>query len=322
MSIRISADEAFRQTMRNPGAKWPARQVEPSRLEPVCEPQSRPSFTLREGESIFTIGSCFARNIEWGLRTRGYIVPCLDFEAHPEEAWSGQAASGFLNKYTPASMLNEVRAAAERWGDAEQARFLVEEANDQVLDLQLHVGVPVSRARGLERRQQVSTLFRDGIAASRICIITLGLIEAWYDEESGVYLNETPSRPLVLKYPGRFSFERLSFASTKQCVREVVEGVRAMRGADLRLLLTVSPVPIQRTFTSEDVIVSNCHSKSVLRAAAGEIADEFEFVDYFPSYESVTLSDRALAWDDDLVHVTKEVVGRNVKRMLTDYTTP
>jgi len=44
-----------------------------------------------------------------------------------------------------------------------------------------------------------------------------------------------------------------------------------------------------------------------------------ERVDYFPSYESVTLSDRSLAWRDDLIHVKPEIVATNVGRMAAAY---
>jgi tetratricopeptide (TPR) repeat protein len=42
-------------------------------------------------------------------------------------------------------------------------------------------------------------------------------------------------------------------------------------------------------------------------------------VDYYPSYESVVLSDRKAVWEADLVHVTDEAVAMNVGRMLDRY---
>lgn len=86
-----------------------------------------------------------------------------------------------------------------------------------------------------------------------------------------------------------------------------------------RIVLTVSPVPLSRTFTGQDVAVANCYSKSVLRAAAEAVVQQYDFVDYFPSYESVTLSDPRLAWDLDRVHVTGEVVKANIERLVALY---
>ena len=43
-----------------------------------------------------------------------------------------------------------------------------------------------------------------------------------------------------------------------------------------RLLLTVSPVPLAATATPNHVLVASIHSKSVLRAVAGELAEDME----------------------------------------------
>ena len=53
------------------------------------------------------------------------------------------------------------------------------------------------------------------------------------------------------------------------------------------MLLTVSPVPLTATAENRHVLVSTIHSKSILRAVAGELASRFDFIDYFPSYEIV-----------------------------------
>jgi hypothetical protein len=42
------------------------------------------------------------------------------------------------------------------------------------------------------------------------------------------------------------------------------------------------------TATDKNVIVATMHSKSILRAAAGFLADKLRYVDYFPSYEIIS----------------------------------
>ena len=54
------------------------------------------------------------------------------------------------------------------------------------------------------------------------------------------------------------------------------------------MLLTVSPVPMTATANDEHVLVASTHTKSVLRAVAGELAREEPAIDYFPSYEIIT----------------------------------
>lgn len=55
----------------NPGALWPSGDAD-NRLWPECWPVIRPSFALSRDEPIFTIGSCFARNIERHLSAKGF----------------------------------------------------------------------------------------------------------------------------------------------------------------------------------------------------------------------------------------------------------
>jgi hypothetical protein len=41
------------------------------------------------------------------------------------------------------------------------------------------------------------------------------------------------------------------------------------------------------TATSNNVVVASSYSKSVLRSVAGHLQEQYEFIDYFPSYEIV-----------------------------------
>jgi len=88
---------------------------------------------------------------------------------------------------------------------------------------------------------------------------------------------------------------------------------------ELRVVLSVSPVPMAATHRPMDVIVANSYSKSLLRTVAENICTKYDWVDYYPSYESVMLSDRKLAWEADLIHVTSDIVSLNVGRMVDRY---
>ena len=67
------------------------------------------------------------------------------------------------------------------------------------------------------------------------------------------------------------------------------------------------------------MLVINSYSKAVLRTAAEHIAATHDHIDYFPSYESVVMSDRAQAWEEDQVHVRPSLIRLNVERMLDAY---
>jgi GSCFA family len=93
---------------------------------------------------------------------------------------------------------------------------------------------------------------------------------------------------------------------------------------DVRIVASVSPVPLKATFCGPDVLVSNCVSKSTLRSALHEalpvLRREGATVDYFPSYEIVTLAPRRdEAWRAEFPdgrpdgrHVREDFVGRAI----------
>jgi hypothetical protein len=57
----------------------------------------------------------------------------------------------------------------------------------------------------------------------------------------------------------------------------------------------------------------------VLRAVAQHIRDEFDQVDYFPSYEMVMMSKETSTWEHDLMHVTDQFVRRIVGTFVRHY---
>lgn len=311
---RIPADEAYRATMRQKAAKWPDRAS--GRIEPVCLPAIEPGFTIPPGASVLTIGSCFARHIEFALMERGITVPTLGFRVPGEELMAGTGLpTGILNKYTPFAMLNEVEAVAR---DDDGRRFLVEAPDGQVWDGQLHSHETVTLERGLKRRARLRDMYAKAIAESAVVIVTLGLIEAWWDEAEQLYLNDTVPRHVIDAHPGRFFFETLSVERTIDAVTRLVDALHALN-PEQYMLLTVSPVPFLRSFSGQDALQANAYSKAALRVAAEVAARVYPHVDYYPSYESLTLSDRAEAWEDDLVHVRPPIIARNVGRMLDAY---
>lgn len=311
---RMSAEEAYRTTIRQKASKWPDRAS--GRLEPIAAPALAPSFTLPQGCSVFTIGSCFARNIEIALRDRGLRIPTLALQFPPEELMKGTALrTGILNKYTPFSMLNEIEQLGR---DDDGGRYLIEVGEDRWWDGQLHSHEPVTRERGLQRRRRIRRLYAEAIAESAVVIVTLGLVEAWWDEAEQIYVNDTIPRHVIDRHPGRFFFETLAVEKTIDAVMRLVTALHALNPAQ-KMLLTVSPVPFQRSFSGADAMVANSYSKAALRVAAEVATRSFDHVDYLPSYETVTLSEGGSAWEDDLVHVRPDMIELNVARMLAAY---
>lgn len=304
---------------RNPYAVW-ARSHD--RLEPEVWPHLTPRFTLGSRAKIFTMGSCFARNIEEHLERLGYDVPVKRFH-HSSSALMKGAESQILNKYTPPSIFQELKWASDlRKGGQEISEesissFLYRCVDGLVIDTNLNDFVPVSLSEAISRRKLVFDLYGN-ILDSDCVVITLGQIESWYDREQEVYIQHAPAARQFRNADNRFEFRLLSFSESKEFTTKSIDLI-SRENPRVKFLLTTSPVSMNRTFTDWDVITSYCHTKSILRAVCGEIYLEYDNVDYFPSFESAVLTKSWNGWSPDKLHVTDEFVGKIVDSLTQSY---
>lgn len=302
--MKLSYQDAVRTTSRNKLAKFPDR--ESGRLEPVASPSFDCGISLTEGARVMTIGSCFARNIEEYLGEAGYDVPVLAFTAPIEEAGARERPQGILNKYTVASIFQEIRWVSEiidaggsvSWDLVDKMAY--EMPDGRYLDLQLSSPVAVTKERFLERRQQIFDTHKMFFDCDLI-IITPGLTEAWFDELTGMFIQNMPDKAMASAHPGRFSFVNIDFHQCYAMLKECAD-LLLSRGAK-QIAFTVSPVPLARTMTSQDILIANMYSKSTIRSAVGLLCQQDDRLKYVPSYERVMLTKSPSVWNNDLRHV-------------------
>jgi hypothetical protein len=314
--VDMAASEAVELRKNNPVAGWGSR-LTGNRVEPIAKPEFDAPFRFEPGEPIFTIGSCFARNMERELRALGFLTPVLD---HLERPGLQDVRAPAINNYGTPSIYNELA-----WALGERPFVLedhaVESSDGKFADLHMPTWLRSTSWNVLVRRRQaIQALYRT-VTDCRVVIMTLGLVEVWYDTKTQGYVNQTP-RPTALKRdPDRFRLHVLSFSETYDYLDRALDLIRRHGRPDVRVILTVSPVAMAATHRAQDVILANSYSKSVLRAAAETAVSEHDFVTYFPSYETCALSDRRYAWAGDLVHVTEDIIRLNVRRLLDRYST-
>lgn len=310
----IKAQEAVEIRKHNRFARWGERGA-PNRVEPIAKPAFDVPFRLEPGQRIFTVGSCFARNVEAELLRRGFQVPLRDLFKQP--IFAG-IEYGILNNYGTPSIYNEFAWA---FGDEP----FVED--DHILEINpgKFADVHLNPARRPEPREVVvgrRANIREAYKLAATCdvtIITLGLAENWFDTKTGFYLNLSPRPSWIAAQPDRFQLHVLSYADASEYLHKTL-AILHRESPQMRVVLTVSPVPLMNTHRDMDVLVANSYSKSVLRAAAEEAVLRHDFVTYFPSYEAFVLSDRRLAWTEDLVHTQDDLVAYNVSRMVNAFT--
>ena len=281
----------------------------------VVIPFPQQSFMATPSDTFFIVGSCFARNIEEWLIESGVRVLSTEFDLMDLGATTARK-TGIFNKYTPQSILQEFQWAS---GEREFDERLILGVGSQFYDAQLRSNTGFGTLEQmLQRREQIREYFAQAFEAD-IIVITLGLTETWFDHEANAFLNATPDPKAMAANKERFSFHNLGAEECLSLLREM-HGIIKRHGKEgQRVVITVSPVPLGRTFSGEDIIVANMTSKTTLRVAAKTFADETEGVDYFPSYEAVTLSDPELSWAKDRLHVSNYIVGRIITQFLERY---
>ncbi len=313
--VSLDGLEAVRIRKENPDASWGNRNSE-NRIEPLAKPAFEVPFLLKPKEKIFTIGSCFARHVEGVLLNHGFQIPMRKLFKTPE--FEGLDVE-IVNNFGTPSIYNELAWAFGEAEFDEDASF-VEVGKDKYIDVHMVNSIkpaPIELVRA--RRRGVAKATR-ALADCRVLIMTLGLVELWWDELSQSYLNTAPMPSTLKQSPERFSLHVLNFHECYKYLSGALDIAFKHGPKDLQVILTVSPVPMMTTHRPVDVITANCYSKSVLRTAAEQAVVTYKRVSYFPSYETITISDRRLAWMDDLVHVNKSMIEFNVERMVNAYT--
>lgn len=280
--MELNGKEALEKALKNKNRKFPDK-LNFRYQNGLLFPSINPKFVFSKSRvyKLFTIGSCFARNIEESLcNFDNFIIPILQYGVSKEE-WPHRP-NGILNEYTPGCIAQRIEYTCKRLSFNEKGIFEV--APGQFVDsLLVSVRYPVSKERALERREEIYKLY-EHLLDSDILIITLGYVESWLYED--IYINALPNPKIVRDNPNHFRFRRLNVEESYTLLSNALKLLFEIN-SKIKVIVTVSPVPIQSTFLDYDCVVANTYSKSVLRVVANMLAENFENVDYFPSYEIV-----------------------------------
>jgi hypothetical protein len=154
----------------------------------------------------------------------------------------------------------------------------------------------LDRVKGLFRRMDVF-------------VFTLGLTEAWIDKRSGRVYPIAPGTIAGDYDPEIHAFRNFGFNEIYNDFIRFYELIKT-RNPDVKIILTVSPVPLTATASDDHVLPATTYSKSVLRSVAGALAQEFENIDYFPSYEMIVSPwSKGAFYDSNMRSVTSSGVA-------------
>jgi hypothetical protein len=267
---------------------------------------------------VFAMGSCFALEIRSALREQGYTVlpDYFSIPFDPAKARIGKLpARDNILHYDTAAIVHEIeRSVSDRptlfpdmivmpgkFGERTWVSLNRPEVEAVDCDELVKVNGGIEQA------------FDEGLAAADVVIITLGLTEAWTVRDSGSPAGVGPRSDGDPRW-NVLEFNRLDYRDNRNNMFRTLEAL-FYHWPQKRVILTVSPIPLKRTWSGKDVVVANTESKAILRAVAAELCERYTDVCYWPSFEIVQNMEPD-PFEDDRRHVKPWVVEMIVSGFL------
>ena len=253
----------------------------------------RSKWVLPSDARFATFGSCFAQHISRALvarRMNWFNAEPAPGRTSPDLAERfnyGVFSARTANIYTAAQLLTLVRLAAgkdkidraELWPEGEGMR--------DSLRPTIEPAAFASKEEAMLSRASMIRAFRRCIAEPEVFIFTLGLTEGWENAKTGQCYPMCPGTVAGAFDADQHVFRNYTYPEIRKALDEAFSLMWGIN-PELRILLTVSPVPLTATATEGHVLVATTYSKSTLRAVAGDLAASDPRLDYFPSYEIIS----------------------------------
>jgi hypothetical protein len=240
---------------------------------------------INVGDRVVSAGSCFAANIAPHIERRGFNYLRMEKSPADEAFGYGKFSAAYGHIYTARQLLQLLRRALGTFVPAETAWESPDGFVDPFRPMLRHKASSIRELQALTAQHLRKT--RQAFEQADVFIFTLGLTEAWEAVADGSVFPMCPGTKEGTFDPARYRFRNFTVAEVVDDMTQFITELRAINPT-VRILLTVSPVPLQATATGEHVLVATTYSKSVLRVAAEQLASVIENVRYFPSYEIIT----------------------------------
>lgn len=260
--------------------------IDPTQISSLWNPKR----DLFRRHKIATYGSCFAQHFGRALRSRKYgWMMCEDTPSGLSTETATRFNYGIFTARTGNIYTVSLLRQWTEWAvgiSKPPAEIWIK--NDRFYDPFRPNIEPegfASEDELIASREITIESFKRSFAEANLFVFTLGLTESW----SHVDGYEYPMCPGTIG--GTFDTEKHKFKNHihRDIIRDLRQTVALMRKVNpaLRVLLTISPVPLTATMSGNHVLTATVESKSVLRAVAGELSRSHAIFDYFPSYEII-----------------------------------
>lgn len=314
--------------MANPYSSLPAtafwrRSVSALSAEDL-DPVTDVPFTIGRKDKVATAGSCFAQHISRTLVADGFFYYVTEKAPLTDGAIDenyGIFPARFANIYTVRQLLQLFQRAYGLFEPADAAWRADDGSWMDPFRPRIQTGNFSTRASVVVDRNANLAATRRMFERSDIFIFTLGLTEAWVSPRDGSVFPLAPGVVTTKSDPDTARFRNFTVGEMTNDLSRFVECLRRVN-PQIRIILTVSPVPLIATYEERHVLVSTIASKSALRVVADEVSQTAQGVTYFPSYEIITGPQAgARYYENDLRQVSDDGVAHVMKIFRRHYLT-
>lgn len=292
----------------------------PAEIDPVLNPR----FSIAATDKVATAGSCFAQHIARYMKQSGftYFVPEPGHPLLGPDLLASYNYGTFSARYGNIYTVRQLLQLFERAYDLRQPVDDIWKDKDGYVDPFrpfIQDGGFATLAEFQADRVQHFAAIRRIVEESDVFVFTLGLTEAWENTTDGTVYAICPGCGAGAHVPGVSRFHNFSVTEVTDDLCTAIDFLRA-RNPGIRILLTVSPVPLIATFEPRHVLTATTYSKSVLRVAAETATLRYDNVDYFPSFEVITASfSRGAYYGPDLREVEEAGVAHAMRCFFRAY---
>lgn len=291
-------------------------------------PFSKHKDIINKKTRLISFGSCFASEIGRRLLSRGYnyvftqkTLPLgvIDNLSSRDSAPNFSAYYGIL--FNSLSLDYIVKRASS---DPSLPRILLQWQPDRPSDDRsgLYVdpfreGICFTSREAYEHEYPIHTeALYQALSTADVIIWTFGLSEAWILDESDLPVScgiqnyvKLISRPLFINEQGHFD----AFSRFRTYVKSI--------NGKAHFIVSVSPIPLNASFSCMHIISANALSKAQCMIAAHRCAETYNDTYYLPSFEYVTdcLPD---PWAPDRRHVSDSTVDKVIDLFLHLFSDP
>ena len=246
-----------------------------------------------DGDKVVTMGSCFADRLRAWLNANGKGTTYINV---PE----GLNNSFAVRQYLEWALTGD-RSTDAYWYD-----------NDKTLG--------AFNGNLIQEQQKLLQHFKEVSAV----VVTFGLGEVWKDvETNNVFWRGVPAK---FYDPAKHKCVTSTVQENVDNMKRIVDLIQTHAGADTAVIFTLSPVPLNATFTNRPTIVSDCVSKSILRVSLDEFfrTDNPNTLTIGPSFEMVRWvgahTDMSTLFEDDTTrHVNNDIVKIIIENFVSKF---